>query len=61
MSLPVSFTHTGFAQRIHFGPGAIDRVGEVVKEVGARRVMVVTTKGRRSSEAGERVIGRLGR
>jgi maleylacetate reductase len=61
MSLPVSFTHTGFAQRIHFGPGSIDRVGEVVKEVGARRVMVVTTKGRRSSEAGERVLGKLGR
>jgi maleylacetate reductase len=61
MTRPVSFTHTGFAQRIHFGPGSIDRVADVVKEVGARRVMVVTTKGRRSSEAGERILAKIGR
>jgi maleylacetate reductase len=61
MTRPVSFTHTGFAQRIHFGPGTIDRAADVVKEVGARRVMVVTTKGRRSSEAGERLLAKLGR
>jgi maleylacetate reductase len=61
VSLPVTFTHTGYAQRIHFGPGAVDRVAEVVKETGARRVMVVTTEGRRGSEAGARLLAKLGR
>jgi maleylacetate reductase len=57
----VTWTHTGYAQRIHFGPDAVDTLGDVVREVGARRVLLVTTEGRSASEAGERVIGRLGR
>jgi maleylacetate reductase len=61
MSLPVEFIHTGFAQRIHFGPGSVDRVDQVVKETGARRVMVVTTKGRRQSEAGAQLVAKIGR
>jgi maleylacetate reductase len=61
MSAPVSWVHTGFAQRIHFGPGAVERVADVVKETGARRLMVVTTTGRRESDAGERLVAKLGR
>jgi maleylacetate reductase len=61
MSGPVAWTHTGFAQRIHFGPGAVELAHDVVRETGARRVMVVTTSGRRESEAGERLIAKLGR
>jgi maleylacetate reductase len=61
MSRPISFTHTGFAQRIHFGPGMIENVPQIVKDLGARRVMVVTTPGRRESAAGEALIRRLGR
>jgi maleylacetate reductase len=57
----VSWVHTGYAQRIHFGLDAMDRVADVVKEVGGRKVMVVTTEGRLKSEAGERLIKRLGR
>ena len=56
-----TWTHTGFAQKIHFGVGAIDRVGEVVKEVGGRRVLLVTTAGRHQSDAGQRLVAALGR
>ncbi|MGH9075565.1 MAG: hypothetical protein ACRDZQ_15820, partial [Acidimicrobiales bacterium] len=55
------WAHTGFAQRLHFFPGALDSVAEVVKGVGARRVMLVTTEGRLASPAGERLWARLGR
>ena len=56
----MSWTHTGHAQRIHFGVGALRRVGEVCDELGLRRLLVVTTEGRRSSPAGERLVAVLG-
>jgi alcohol dehydrogenase class IV len=49
------------AQRIHFGEGAVDRVADVVKEVGGRRVLLVTTEGRLASDAGQRIVRKLGR
>ena len=55
------WTHTGYAQRIHFGLDAIDRAGAVVKDVNGRRVMLVTTAGRRTSESGGRLVRALGR
>jgi maleylacetate reductase len=55
------WTHTSYAQRIHFGPDAVDRLPEIVKELGLRRLMLVTTPGRLASEAGERVTRALGR
>lgn len=55
------WTHTGYAQRIVFGDGAIDGVSDVVKDVGGRRVLLITTKGRMASEAGENLVRRLGR
>jgi alcohol dehydrogenase class IV len=55
------WSHTGYAQRIHFGLGALERVAEVVKEVNARRVMLVTTQGRLASEDGLLLVDRLGR
>jgi len=55
------WTHTGYAQRVHFGPGVSDSVADVVKEVGGRRALLVTTAGRRASEDGERLVDRLGR
>lgn len=57
----VQWTHTGYPQRIHFGPDAVDTLGEVVREAGMRRALLVTTGGRLSSDAGERVVDRLGR
>ncbi len=56
-----SWTHTSGAQRIHFGIDALDRVADVVKEINGRRVLLITTAGRRQSPAGERLIARLGR
>jgi maleylacetate reductase len=55
------WTHTGLAQRIHFGAGAVARVGDVVKEAGGRRVLLVTTEGRLASDAGQRIVRSLGR
>jgi maleylacetate reductase len=56
-----AWTHTAVAQRIRFGIDALDRVGEVVKEVNGRRVLLITTAGRRQSPAGERLVSGLGR
>ena len=49
----MSWTHTGYAQRIVFGDGAVNQVTDVVRDVGGRRVLLITTKGRLASEAGE--------
>jgi alcohol dehydrogenase class IV len=54
------WAHVGYAQRIVFGLDAIDQVDEVVKTAGGRRVMVVTTAGRRESPGGQRLLQRLG-
>lgn len=56
-----SWVHTGYAQRLHFGTDAVDALPEIVKDIGARRVMLVTTAGRLESDAGERIAGLLGR
>ncbi|MDQ3147568.1 MAG: iron-containing alcohol dehydrogenase [Actinomycetota bacterium] len=56
-----SWSHTGYAQRIHFGVGALDRLPEAMKETGARRWLLVTTEGRLASEDGARLVGLLGR
>jgi maleylacetate reductase len=59
--MTTAWTHTGYAQRIHFGLDAIDRAGEIVKEAGGRRALLVTTVGRRQSESGERLMKALGK
>lgn len=56
----MSWVHTGYAQRIHFGVGALDRVGDVCDELGLRRLLIVTTEGRRASPAGEQLVRSLG-
>ena len=58
---PSRWTHTGFAQQIHFGSGAVDRLGEVLKGLGARRALLVTTAGRFASDDGARVRAAMGR
>lgn len=59
--MPDSFTHTAYAQRIHLGAGALNRVAEVVRETGARRLLLVTTPGRHASDDGQRLARLLGR
>jgi maleylacetate reductase len=61
MDGPVSWTHVGYAQRIEFGPGSLERLGELVRSTAARRVMLVTTAGRAASDDGDRVVRALGR
>ena len=61
MAPPVRSVHTSFAQRLVFGPQAVDDAGTVVKDVGARRVMVVSTANRLASEGGQRLTKSLGR
>src|SRR5438270_8302650 len=56
----MTWTHTGFAQKIHFGAGIVRDVAGVVREVGGRRALLVTTAGRLDSEDGKRVRDRLG-
>jgi maleylacetate reductase len=54
------WTHTGFAQQLVFGPGAIKSLPGLLRAVGARRVLLVTTEGRLASEDGGRLVTTLG-
>ncbi|MFL6204705.1 MAG: iron-containing alcohol dehydrogenase family protein [Acidimicrobiales bacterium] len=56
-----SWTHTALAQQLVFGAGSLDRLPAVLKGIGARRAMLVTTAGRLASPDGERVVQLLGR
>ena len=58
---PPTWTHTGYAQKLHFGLGASRRLPEIAREVGARRFLLVTSAGRLASADGERLVGLLGR
>jgi alcohol dehydrogenase class IV len=58
---PSAWTHTSGAQKQVLGARALDQVPDLVKEAGGRRVLLVTTKRRRASEAGEHLVRTLGR
>jgi maleylacetate reductase len=55
------WTHTGYAQQIVFGTGSLRRVPELLRAVGARRAMLVTTAGRAKSDDGAAVAKAVGR
>lgn len=59
--MPARWTHTALAQQLVFGAGSVDRLPELVKLLGARKALLVTTEGRLASPDGERVVGLLGR
>lgn len=59
--MTAAWTHTALAQQVVFGAGAVDRLPELVRTIGARRALLVTTAGRLASSDGERVVSRLGR
>ena len=44
-----------------FGPGALRELPAIVRTIGARRALLVTTAGRAASPAGEQVVTMLGR
>src|SRR4051812_7871894 len=54
------WTHTSYAQQLVFGAGTVRRVADLLKAVGARRVLLVTTQGRHDSDDGARVRAALG-
>jgi maleylacetate reductase len=58
--MTAEWTHTGFAQQIVFGAGSLRRLPEVLRSIGARRVLLVTTAGRLASDEGEQVRRALG-
>jgi maleylacetate reductase len=55
------WTHTALAQQLVFGAGSLDGLPQLVKAIGARKAMLVTTAGRLASPDGERVVRLLGR
>jgi maleylacetate reductase len=59
--MTTAWTHTGYAQRIHFGLDTIEQAGQIVKEAGGRQALLVTTAGRIASESGERLVKALGK
>lgn len=56
-----SWTHTGYAQQVHFGAGSLRHLPELLKSLGGRRVLLVTTQGRLNSPEGATVQRLLGR
>lgn len=56
-----AWTHTSTAQRVHFGAGVITSLPSILREVGGRRVLLVSSPGRLASDAGQRVVSLLGR
>lgn len=59
--MPATWTHTALAQQLVFGAGSLDRLPDLVKLLGARRALLVTTPGRAASADGARVERLLGR
>jgi len=53
-----AFTYTALPTRVVFGAGALDKLGEEIERLGARRALVLSTREQRS--AGEDVARRLG-
>jgi maleylacetate reductase len=57
----VSWIHTGYAQQVVFGAGSLARVPELLKSLGVRRPMLMTTPGRAASDDGKRLVELLSR
>ncbi len=55
-----SWTHTATAQQLVFGAGSVRRVHEVLRALGLRRVLLLTTPGRAASDGGTKVRKALG-
>ncbi len=56
-----AWTHTGLTQQLHFGVGVLDDVPGILRGLGVRRVLLVTTAGRLASDDGQRLAAVLGR
>jgi maleylacetate reductase len=56
----VNWTHFSYAQQLRFGCRAVDDAGRIIAELGARRVMLITSARGRDSGAGRRLAQSLG-
>lgn len=56
-----AWSHTSSAQRIHFGAGSFTSLPAILREVGARRILLVTSERRLASDDGQRLVAMLGR
>ena len=54
------WVHTSAAQQIRFGAGAAADVGRVVRDLGGRRILLITTSGRLDSADGRGLVQTLG-
>jgi len=54
------WTHTSYSQQLVLGAGAVRKLPELLRAVGARRVLLVTTAGRNDSDDGDRVRRAIG-
>jgi maleylacetate reductase len=59
--MTASWTHTALAQQLLFGSGAVRQLPVLLKDLGARKALLVTTAGRLASPEGEAVVQALGR
>jgi alcohol dehydrogenase class IV len=59
--MPDRWTHTALAQQVVFGSGSLAQLPDLVRTIGARRALLVTTAGRLASPEGDRVVAALGR
>ena len=55
-----AWTHTATAQQLVFGAGAVRKLNEVLRTLGLRRVLLITTAGRAASDDGAKVRKALG-
>jgi alcohol dehydrogenase class IV len=56
----MNWVHTAFAQQIRFGCGRVNDAATLARDLGRSRIMLVTTRNRRQSAAGQRLASTLG-
>jgi alcohol dehydrogenase class IV len=59
--VPEAWTHTALAQQAVFGPGAVRGVSGILRGMGVRRALLVTSEGRAASAEGQALVAGLGR
>lgn len=57
----LAWTHTAAPQRLHAGPRTVERLSAILRELGLRRLALITTASRAASDDGVALVRRLGR
>ena len=56
-----SWTHTSTAQQVRYGPGVSQRLRPVLRDLGVRRALLITSAARLETELGQAVAGGMSR